>query len=114
MPNTTVYLKNYQPPTFHVTTVDLNFELYDDHALVTNKMTVVRQYPGDLQLFGHDLELISIHMNNQLLKASDYKLSGEELLISTCPDEAFLTIVTRIRPQDNTALSGLYRSKDMF
>jgi aminopeptidase N len=114
MPNTNVYLKNYQPPTFHVTTVDLNFELYDDHALVTNKMTVVRQHPGDLQLLGHDLDLISIHMNNQLVKASDYKLSGDELLISTCPDDAFLTIVTRIRPQDNTALSGLYRSKDMF
>lgn len=114
MPNTTTYLKNYQPPTFSVTTVSLNFDLYDDHALVTNQMTLTRQHPGDLQLFGHDLELMSIHMNDALLQTSDYRFDKEELLIRSCPDEVTLTIVTRIRPQDNTALSGLYRSNHLF
>ena len=114
MPNTTIHLKNYQPPTFGVTTVNLNFDLYDDHALVTCQMTVTRQHAGDLQLFGHELELISIHINNTPLQPSDYRVHGEELLIGACPDEAKLTIVTRIRPQDNTALSGLYRSNHLF
>ena len=114
MPNTTTYLKNYQPPTFSVSTVNLNFDLYDDHALVTNKMTLTRQHPGDLQLFGHGLELVSLHMNETLLQTSDYRLDKEELLISASPNEVTLTIVTRIRPQDNTALSGLYRSNHLF
>ena len=114
MPNTTTYLKNYQPPTFSVSTVNLNFDLYDDHALVTNQMTLTRQHPGDLQLFGHGLELISIHMNNALLQASDYRLDNEELLMSGCPNEVTLSIVTRIYPQKNTALSGLYRSNHLF
>lgn len=114
MSNSTVYLKNYQPPTFHLTTVDLKFELYDDHALVTSQLAVVRQHPGDLELFGHDVELISIQMDNQELTLSEYTLSEEALLISTCPDKAVFTIITRIRPQDNTALSGLYRSNSLF
>lgn len=110
----TIYLKDYKLSTFTATTVHLNFDLFDDHALVTNHMQLQRQEMGELRLYGDELELISIHLNGQLLSPNAYRLEGHDLIISQCPDELALTIVTRIRPQDNTKLSGLYRSHQLF
>lgn len=114
MTDTTIYLKNYQPPAFTVSTVTLDFDLHDDHALVKNEMHLTRQHPGELHLFGDELELISIEMNGVPLASSKYRLQNQDLIITTCPDEFTLTIKTRIRPQDNTKLSGLYRSNRLF
>ena len=114
MSDTTIYLKDYQPPTFAVTTVSLDFDLYDDHVLVTNHMDVQRQHPGELYLFGDELERMSIALNGVPLAASAYRLQGDDLVVTACPDACTLTIVTRIRPQDNTKLSGLYRSNHLF
>lgn len=114
MSDTTVYLKNYRPPAYALTLVSLDFDLYDDHAVVRNQMQLQRQHPGPLHLYGDELELISIHLNQVVLPKSAYQLQGGDLIIEQCPDELTLTIVTRIRPQDNTALSGLYRSNDLF
>ena len=114
MSETTIYLKNYQPPAFTITTVALDFDLHDDHALIKNKMHLTRQHPGDLHLYGDELELVSIAMNDVLLSSSAYRLQDQDLIITSCPDEFNLTIVTRIRPQDNTKLSGLYRSNHLF
>ncbi|KTD66375.1 aminopeptidase [Legionella santicrucis] len=114
MPNTTVFLKNYQPPFFTVDTVNLNFDLYDDHALVSNELKLIRRHKGPLHLYGDELELVSVHMNGQKLEPSAYTLQSEALIIENCPDELTLTIVTRIYPQNNTQLSGLYRSNHLF
>ncbi|MCW8408799.1 aminopeptidase N [Legionella sp. PATHC035] len=114
MPDTTVYLKNYQPPFFAIETVNLNFDLYDDHALVTNELKFIRQHEGPLHLYGDELELVSVHMNGQKLEPSAYVLQPDALIIENCPDEFTLEIVTRIYPQNNTQLSGLYRSNHLF
>lgn len=114
MPDTTVYLKNYQPPFFAVETVNLNFDLYDDHALVSSELKLIRQHEGPLHLYGDELELVSVHMNGQKLEPSVYTLQADSLVIKNCPDELTLNIVTRIYPQNNTQLSGLYRSNHLF
>ncbi|KTD46693.1 aminopeptidase [Legionella rubrilucens] len=114
MPETTVYLKNYQSPVFSIKTVQLNFELFDDHALVTNDMTVKRQYAGPLQLFGDELELVSLHIDGREIEEKNYRFVDGHLLVENCPDEATVTVVTRIYPQKNSKLSGLYRSNQMF
>lgn len=114
MPDTTVYLKNYQAPAFTAETVDLCFDLYDDHALVTNKLKLVRQHSGDLHLYGEELELMSIHLNGSVLSPAEYRMQDEDLIIHDCPDHALIEMVTRIYPQKNTVLSGLYRSNNLF
>ncbi len=114
MSDVTIYRKDYQPSSFSAVTVDLNFDLFDDHALVTNRMQLKRQHPGELHLYGDELELISIHLNDQLLDKKAYRLEGGDLIITDCPDSVNLTVVTRIRPQENTKLSGLYRSHQLF
>ncbi len=114
MKNKTVYLKDYHEPAFAVTSIALQFDLFDDHALVTNDMMLQRQHPGALLLNGDDLELVSIAMNTQPLDASEYRLLDGDLILDDCLAELSLRIVTRIRPQDNTQLSGLYRSRALF
>lgn len=110
----TIYRKDYQPPNFTVDTIDLDFDLHDDHALVKNRMQLHRQRAGELHLYGDELELISIAMNNKQLSKKDYRLEKDDLIIENCPEAFTLEIVTRIRPQDNTQLSGLYRSHQLF
>lgn len=114
MSDTTIYLKDYQPPAFSVTTVALDFDLHDDHALIKNQMHLTRQHAGDLHLYGDELELVSIEMNGSPLASSAYRLDGHDLIIPSSPDDLTLNIVTRTRPQDNTKLSGLYRSNHLF
>jgi len=114
MLDTTIYLKNYQAPSFAIETVDLSFDLYDDHALVGSTLKLIRQHEGPLHLYGDALELISVHMNGIKLEPSAYKLQEDDLFIENCPDAMTLNIITRLRPQNNTELSGLYRSNHLF
>ena len=114
MSDVTTYLKNYKPSTFIATTVALNFDLFDDHALVSNRMQLQRQCEGDLHLYGDELELISIHLDDTPLPSTAYRMEKGDLIIPKCPDALMLTVVTRIRPQDNTKLSGLFRSNHLF
>lgn len=114
MPDTTIYLKNYQAPSFTVETVELNFDLYDDHALVNSTLKLKRQKDGALHLYGEELELILLTLNGRQLEVSEYVLTKDTLIIEQCPNEIVLNIVTRIKPQENTQLSGLYRSNHLF
>lgn len=114
MQNNTIYRKDYQPYPFEVASIELSVDLYEDHALITNQMQLTRTQPGELFLYGDGLELVSIHLNHQVLSARDFRLHEGNLWLNNCGDEFSLSIVTRIRPQENTALSGLYRSNQLF
>ncbi len=114
MSDGTTYLKNYKPSAFGAVTVDLDFDLHDEYVLVSNQMTLQRHFPGELRLYGDELELISVHLNDKPLDATAYYLEKGDLIIRDCPDEVKLTVVTRIRPQENTKLAGLYRSNTLF
>ena len=51
----TVYLKDYQKPSFLVDSVDLDIQVFDDKTYVTAKLVMQRQTAGDLVLLGRDL-----------------------------------------------------------
>ncbi len=40
--------------------------------------------------------------------------TDDSLAIAQCPEQCVLSCETRIRPQDNTSLEGLYKSHSMF
>ena len=109
-------LKDYRPFPFLIEAIDLAFSLYEDHALVTSTLTVRERQSGSgpLRLDGRGLELVEIAMDGQILPPSDYTLDAEALVITTPPAAFTLRIVTRLRPQDNTSLEGLYRSNGIF
>ena len=41
-----IFLKDYQIPDYWIDTTDLTFDLYEDHALVTAKLTLRRSQDG--------------------------------------------------------------------
>ncbi|MHA5055647.1 aminopeptidase N [Acinetobacter schindleri] len=111
----TIYLKDYQKPSYIVHSVELNIQVYADHTLVSATLVMQRQTEGDLVLLGRDLELQSIHVNGKPLSESEYKLDTEQLVIGNAPDQATIETVVRIHPEFNTQLEGLYQaSSDLF
>lgn len=106
--NQKIYLKDYQPPSFTVETVDLDIKLFDDFATVASQLKMTRAHQGDLELLGEALELQSIVMNGKELSSDDYQLAAGKLVIKNAPDKVQLDILVKIVPQTNTELEGLY------
>ena len=106
-----IHLKDYTPPAFRIDTVELDVDIRHDHALVTAKLAVVRNAPGPLVLDGDELQLISVKLNGQPVA---HTVTEEALTIADVPDAFTLETVTRIVPQQNTKLEGLYATKNGF
>ena len=103
-----IHLKDYQPPSFAVETVDLDIKLFDDHAIVDSTLMMQRQTDGDLVLYGEGLELISIKLNDEILNSERYTQTDGKLTITNAPEYSKLQLQVRIHPHTNTALEGLY------
>ena len=103
-----IHLKDYQPPSFAVETIDLDIKLFDDHAIVDSTLVMQRQTDGDLVLYGEGLELISIKLNDELLTSECYTQIEGKLIITNAPAHSKLQLQVRIHPHTNTALEGLY------
>ena len=78
----TVYLKDYQKPSFLVDSINLDIQVFDEQTYVNAKLVMQRQTAGDLVLLGRDLELKSILLNGKALSESDYTLDAEQLVIT--------------------------------
>lgn len=114
----TVYLKDYQFPAFLCDEIQLNVDLQEEYALVKSQMKL-KVHPqgsltGDLILAGKELILESVELNGEKLNSSHYKLTPDSLTIFNVPAAFELTIQTRIKPQENTSLMGLYKSSGNF
>lgn len=115
----TIYLKDYQVPGYLIKTTDLRFEIYDGETVVSAMLHLYRnpaaQVPAtQLTLHGADLELISIALDGKTLIATDYEFGEESLTIFNTPAEFKLLSITKIKPEANTSLEGLYRSRTMY
>ncbi len=114
-----ILLADYTPPDFLIDTVDLDVNFQQGDVLVTAKLAV-RRNPATknpdapLVLDGEDLELLSLSLNGAKLPASRYDLSAAQLRLSDLPDAFSLEMVSRIHPDSNTCLSGLYRSANGY
>ena len=114
----TIFLKDYEAPAYGISHTALHFELFDDHTLVHAELRFERnaKAPADaaLELNGVDLELLKLAIDGQELDSEAYALGDETLRIANVPAQGVLTSTVRLRPQDNTSLEGLYRSRGLF
>ncbi|WP_425918385.1 aminopeptidase N [Acinetobacter sp. TSRC1-2] len=111
----TVYLKDYQKPSFLVDSINLDIQVHTDRTDVNATLVMKRQTAGDLVLLGRDLELKSITLNGKLLTEADYTLDAEQLVIANAPNEVILETAVVIHPESNTQLEGLYQAgSDLF
>ncbi|MGY6624821.1 aminopeptidase N [Acinetobacter johnsonii] len=111
----TVYLKDYQKPSFLVDSIHLDIQVYDEHSQVDAVLELTRQTDGDLVLLGRDLELKSVVLNGQQLSQEQYALDAEQLVIRNAPNQIKLETSVIIHPESNTQLEGLYQAaSDLF
>ncbi|HKQ24334.1 MAG TPA: aminopeptidase N [Burkholderiales bacterium] len=114
-----IHLKDYSPPAFLISTVDLDVNIGDDDAQIKATLAVSRnlQAAGSgtpLELDGDELELLSVAIDGRPLESTAYALDAERLTIPGVPDRFKLETVVRIRPKQNSKLMGLFSSKDGF
>ena len=114
----TIYLKDYQPPEYLIDSTRLEFELFEDHAIVRSVLELRRNPAAGagstLSLHGDELELLELRLDGVEAATDRYQLSADGLVVKDCPQQFQLACVTRIKPQENTALEGLYKSRTMF
>ena len=106
------YRHDYRAPDYHISDIDLTFELDAAATRVTAVSQVTRQGAADapLRLDGEDLTLVSLAVNDAPWQA--YRLEEGALVLEILPERFTLRIVTDISPATNTALEGLYQSGD--
>ena len=107
-----IYRRDYRPTPFLVDEVDLAFDLRADETTVTAELKVRRIGGADapLVLDGERLQLRSVAIDGETLDNDAYSSDDATLTIPNVPDAFTLRTEVVIRPQDNTELSGLYRS----
>ncbi len=114
-----IYLRDYTPPDYLVSRVDLQFDLDETSTRVRSRLVmrlnpdIVKQSPP-LRLNGEHLRLIKISLNGKLLSKSKYTLDAKSIRLEQVPTEFTLDIETEINPKGNTALEGLYLSSGNF
>ncbi|MFN3543556.1 MAG: aminopeptidase N [Thiobacillus sp.] len=114
----TLYLKDYAPPAWLVDTVDLHVAIFDGHTEVKTRLACRRNpaMPASpLVLNGEALELASIALDGAALDPARYAYADDLLTITApLPDTFQLETTVRILPDENTQLSGLYKSQDGY
>ena len=113
-------LAEYRPPDFVIDHAELDFTLGDDETRVAAKLKVRRNPAAGtpqapLRLDGEELTLVSIAIDGAALPPGRYTIEPDgDLTILNPPDAFTLETVVAIKPQLNTALSGLYTSGGNF
>ncbi|MGY0831215.1 aminopeptidase N [Azospirillum argentinense] len=115
-----IRLQDYRPPAHLIDTVDLFFDLGEEVTTVRAQLGLRRNPARDdaaalpLTLDGQRLELVSVALNGQPLGDADYTVTPDHLTVHSVPETFTLETVVRIKPQENTALEGLYKSSGNF
>ena len=115
-----VHLKDYEVPPFLIESTELHVEINEDETLVTTTLTMRRNPDAatpanDLVLDGGEgLDTRNVLLDDRELLSNEYAIDTDSMTLFGVPDSFKLQTRVAIKPQDNTALEGLYKSADMF
>ncbi|MFO1386439.1 MAG: aminopeptidase N [Chitinivorax sp.] len=110
----TIYLHDYSPAPYLIDRVDLRFEIHNDYTEVHSRLVIKRhemaQPETPLVLTGQEMELLQVKLDGEPLAPAQYLLDDTSLTLPQLADSCIVEIVTRLQPQLNTSLMGLYAS----
>ena len=114
-----IHRKDYQVPPFLLRNVTLDFQLHETETIVTVKSEFYANPASvidnpELFLNGEELELLKIVLDGKELAEDLFQRTDKGLILLQPPDTFSLEIQTKIYPDKNTALEGLYRSSGNF
>jgi aminopeptidase N len=115
----TIYRKDYRVPPYLIDEVLLHFQLEEEYCVVTARSTISRnvkseQSSNELFLHGENLELLEIVIDEENLTEKRFTIDERGITLLQVPDSFVLKIKTKIYPDKNTALEGLYRTSGNF
>lgn len=116
----TIRLSDYRVPPFLVDSTDLVIELGETETTVRSTLAMRRNPRSEdsqalLELHGVDLDIRRIAIDGEPLDEGDYEFGGECLKVLRPVGLAFVfSAEVVIRPQENTSLEGLYKSRNLF
>jgi aminopeptidase N len=117
---TPIKLEDYRPVAYLVDQVDLDVSLEPHETTVISRLELRpnpdARVPGaPLELDGEQLQLTDLKLDGKPLGRGDYTLGKSRLVVPGVPDRPFrLEITAHCNPQDNKALTGLYRSNGIY
>ncbi len=116
----TIYRKDYTVFDYIVEELKLRFQLFAQQTVVTARSVYKRNPQAQskdcppLILFGEQLELLAVRLDDTLLSRDHYQVDERGLQINQLPEQFTLEIVTAIYPEKNSSLEGLYRSSGNY
>ncbi|MFH0709520.1 MAG: aminopeptidase N [Pseudomonadota bacterium] len=107
-----IYFNDYKPSDYTITSCLLEFIIDNGSTRVDNVMEIKRQNPDakELRLDGEMMDIELLWINDELFSEEMYVKEENFILLPLDADEARIRVITRLYPDDNTALEGLYRS----
>jgi aminopeptidase N len=120
-----VFRSDYKPLTNIVTKINMDFDITDGKTTITSEMTIEPNpkstTKGDLVLDGDEscVKLMVLQVDGKdLVEGDDYELSPGKLVVKESAldgeGKGLLKTVVETVPEENTQLSGLYKSGPMY
>jgi len=113
---TTIYLKDYRQPDYHINSVKLHADLGKSYTTITSTLFITRNgdHQEPLVLDGEKMKLLSVKLNGLDLGEEGFRQDTKSLTVVTELNDFVLEIQTQLEPHLNTELSGLYQSSGNF
>jgi aminopeptidase N len=113
-----IHLSDYISPAWWVDEVEMDVSIADDGVAVVSAVLLLRRNENaarePLKLDGEALELLEAAVDGHLLSTPGDLMVDGKLTLSDLPDRCRVSTKSRILPDLNTTLSGLFRSKDGY
>ncbi|MBC5785516.1 aminopeptidase N [Ramlibacter sp. USB13] len=118
-PASTVYLKDYRPPSFLIPEVVLDIDLQSEDEALVQATLAVRRNPegaasGTLVLDLDEVAVEAVAIDGEPLVPARWQADARHLTIRDVPESFRLATRSRIHPRRNTKLMGIYTSSTGF
>jgi aminopeptidase N len=106
--------KDYTEYPWDLAGLDLHFDIGGERTRVRARIDLTSRLDGEeprtLELDGKDLDTKEIKVDGTQVEADRYSVSGEKLTLRGLPAQFVLETEVEIRPDENSALEGLYEA----
>eukprot|EP00533_Pseudo-nitzschia_delicatissima_P000453 CAMPEP_0116104756 /NCGR_PEP_ID=MMETSP0327-20121206/14639_1 /TAXON_ID=44447 /ORGANISM="Pseudo-nitzschia delicatissima, Strain B596" /LENGTH=960 /DNA_ID=CAMNT_0003597057 /DNA_START=255 /DNA_END=3137 /DNA_ORIENTATION=- len=120
-----IFRKDYQPLDIIVNKINMDFDIRDGKTVVTSELFLEKNpdldwdpdAEHDMVLDGDEtsITLMSVELNGKaLVEGTDYVLEPGKMVLKNPPPGSVLKTTVSIVPEENTQLSGLYKSGPMY
>lgn len=116
----TIHLSEYRVPPFLIDSTELVIDLGETETTVRSTLAMRRNPHSEerqavLELHGVDLAIRTLAIDGDPLGEHEYDFSGECLrVLRPLPGDFVFSAEVAIKPQENTSLEGLYKSRSLF